>query len=60
MGYLRKDMVMDAIREDMETTRVCYDDISSRKIVVLCYESIAKAIDSLPQYRVDNVVEEVL
>lgn len=57
MGYLRKDMVMDAIGEDMETTLACYKDRASREIVEFCYECIEREIDALPQYRIDNVQE---
>lgn len=57
MGYLRKDMVMDAIEKDMESTLMCYKDRASREIVEFCYECIEREIDALPQYRIDNVQE---
>ena len=57
MGYLRKDMVMDAIEEDMKLTLMYCKDRASREIVEFCYKSIEREIDALPQYRIDNVQE---
>lgn len=30
MGYIRKDMVIDALKEDMQDTKKCYKDIGKR------------------------------
>lgn len=57
MGYLKKDMVMDAIEEDMNITLMYCRDRPSREIVKACYECIERKIDILPQYRIDNVQE---
>lgn len=58
MGYIRKDVALQAIEEDMETSLMCYTDKASKNIVRFCYECVVKEIDRLPQYRVDNVQEE--
>lgn len=58
MSYLIKSEVINAIKEDMETTCMCYQECeNSRDIVRLCYESIEREIDMLPQYRLENVIE---
>lgn len=58
MGYLIKTEVINAIKENMETVCMCYQECeNSRDIVRFCYESIEKEIDRLPQYRLENVIE---
>lgn len=58
MGYLIKTEVIDAIKEDMETLLMCNQDCeNSRDIVRLCYESIEREINRLPQYRLENVYD---
>ena len=49
MGYLRKASVMDALKEDMETSLMCYEDEETKKVIRRCYESMQRAIDELPQ-----------
>lgn len=58
MGYLIKSVVMKAIQEDMKTSLMCYDDEATRNIIKFCYESIQREIDVLPQYRIENVLDE--
>lgn len=59
MGYLRKDMVIDALREDVQVTKeMCYEGCTEKEIVKLCYTHIEHEIDRLPQYYPENVVEE--
>lgn len=60
MGYLSKDMVIDALREDMQVTKeMCYEGCTEKEIVKLCYTHIEHEIDRLPQqYYPGNVVEE--
>lgn len=58
MGYLRKDSVMGALKEDMETTLMCYKDAPTRAIVQFCYESMERVLDGLPQYVPENLVKQ--
>lgn len=59
MGYLIKSSVIDALEEDMGDTIMCYEGKREKDIIAFCYESMERTIESLPQYRVDNVVEEI-
>lgn len=58
MSYLRKDEVMKALQEDMETTLACYNDGATRAVVKFCYDSIERELERLPQYVPENVVEQ--
>ena len=58
MGYLIKSDVIDTLREDMETTMMCYKGQAEQDIIRFCYEDMERAVDDLPQYRVDNVTED--
>lgn len=58
MGYLRKDMVIDALKEDMEDTKKCYKYYQEKKLIEFCYNCMERAIDRLPQYYPENAVEE--
>lgn len=58
MGYLRKDMVIDALKEDMEDTKKCYKYYQEKKLIELCYNCMEHVIDRLPQYYPENAVEE--
>ena len=58
MSYLRKDEVMKALQEDMETTLACYNSSEERAIVRFCYESIGRELEQLPQYVPESVVEQ--
>ena len=58
MGYTRKDEVMRALQEDMETTLACYNSSEERAIVRFCYESIGRELEQLPQYVPESVVEQ--
>ena len=31
MGYLRKDMVINALREDMQDTKMCYEGCQEKE-----------------------------
>lgn len=57
MGYMVKSVVMQAIEEDMKDALHVYSDKQSKDIVKFCYESVAREIDKLPQYRMDNVCD---
>ena len=57
MGYLIKSDVIDTLREDMETTMMCYKRTDRAGHHQICYENMERAVDGLPQYRVDNVTE---
>lgn len=57
MGYLIKSDVIDTLREDMETTTMCYKGQTEQDIIRFCYENMERAVDGLPQYRVDNAIE---
>lgn len=57
MGYLIKSAVMEALHEDMQTSRMCYDDEGSKDIVQFCYESMERELDKLAQYRLNSVEE---
>lgn len=57
MGYLIKSDVVNALKEDKETSMMCYQDKATRDIIQFCYESMEREIDRLTQYGVDNVVE---
>lgn len=59
MGYLIKSSVINALEEDMGDTIMCYEGKREKDIIAFCYESMERTIESLPQYRVDNVVEEI-
>ena len=56
MGYIIKSDVIRALREDKETSLMCYSDKATRDIVEFCYESMEREIDKLLQYKVDNVI----
>ena len=58
MGYLRKGMVINALREDMQDTKMCYEGCAEKEIVEFCYNCAEHAIDRQPQYYPENVVEE--
>lgn len=58
MGYLIKSNVIDALEEDMQDTMMCYEGKREKDIIAFCYESMERVIQNLPQYRVDNVVED--
>lgn len=58
MGYLIKSSVIDAIEEDMQDTMMCYEGQREKDIIAFCYESMKRVTENLPQYRVDNVVED--
>lgn len=58
MGYLIKSDVIDTLREDMETTMMCYKGQTEQAIIRFCYENMERAVNGLPQYRVDNVMED--
>ena len=58
MGYLIKSNVINALEEDMQDTMICYKGKREKDIIAFCYESMERTIEELPQYRVDNVVEE--
>lgn len=57
MGYLIKSDVTDTLREDMETTMMYYKGQTEQDIIRFCYENMERAVDGLPQYRVDNAIE---
>lgn len=57
MGYLIKSEVLEALKDDMEGTKACYEKKEEKAIVDMCYQSMEYVIDGLPQYRVDNVIE---
>ena len=50
--------MIDTLREDMETTMMCYKGQTEQDIIRFCYENMERAVDGLPQYRVDNVTED--
>ena len=58
MGYLIKSDVIDTLREDMETTMMCYKGQTEQDIIRFYYENMERSVDGLPQYRVDNVTED--
>lgn len=58
MGYLIKSNVINALEEDMHDTMMCYEGKREKDIIAFCYESMERTIEELPQYRVDNVVED--
>ena len=58
MGYIRKDIVIDALKEDMEDTKKCYEGYQEKELVEFCYNCMERVIDRLPQYYPENVVEE--
>lgn len=57
MAYLRKDQVLDALKEDMHTSLMCCGNQDAMQVVNFCYESMERAIDHLPQYRPESVEE---
>ena len=57
MGYLIKSEVLDALKDDMDGTKACYEKKEEKAIVNMCYQSMEYVIDGLPQYRVDNAIE---
>ena len=54
MGYLLKSEVMEALREDKETSLMCYDDEATRDIVKFCYDSMERELDQLRLHEVKN------
>ena len=58
MGYMRKDEVMRTLQEDLETTLACYDGKGEKDIIKFCYECIGIELDKLPQYVLENAVEQ--
>ena len=58
MGYLRKDMVIDTLKEDMEDTKKCYEGYQEKELIEFCYNCMERVIDRLPQYYPENAVEE--
>lgn len=45
MGYLIKSDVIDTLREDMETTMMCYKGQAEQDIIRFCYENMERAVD---------------
>lgn len=58
MGYLRKGTVINALREDKQDTKMCYEGCAEKEIVEFCYNCAEHAIDRLPQYFPENIEEE--
>lgn len=58
MGYLRKGMVINALKEDMQDTKKCYEGYQEKELIDFCYNCMERVIDRLPQYYPENVVEE--
>lgn len=58
MGYLRKGMVINALREDMQDTQKCYEYYREKELIEFCYNCMERVIDRLPQYYPENAVEE--
>ncbi len=58
MGYLRKGMVINALKEDMQDTKKCYEGYQEKELIDFCYNCIERVIDRLPQYYPENAVEE--
>ena len=58
MGYIRKGMVINALREDMQDTKKCYEGYQEKESIEFCYNCMERVIDRLPQYYPENVVEE--
>lgn len=58
MGYLRKEMVINALKEDMEDTKKCYEGYQEKELIEFCYNCMEHVIDRLPQYYQENAVEE--
>lgn len=58
MGYLRKGTVINALRDDIETTLACYEGEREREIVRFCYDCMEREIDSLQQYEPKSLVEQ--
>lgn len=58
MGYLRKEMVINALKEDMEDTKKCYEGYQEKELIDFCYNCMERVIYRLPQYYPENVVEE--
>lgn len=50
MGYLRKDMVIDTLREDMQDTKMCYEGYQEKELIEFCHNCMEHAVDRLPQY----------
>ena len=57
MGYLRKGMVINALREDKQDTKMCYEGCAEKEIVEFCYNCMEHTIDRLPQYFPESVEE---
>lgn len=57
MAYIRKDEVIDALREDKEETLMCYEGEEEKEIIKFCYENMEREIDRLPQYYPENCSE---
>lgn len=60
MGYLLKSEVMEALREDKETSLMCYDDEATRAIIKFCYDSMEYELEQLRQREVCVVVPEIV
>lgn len=54
MAYLVKSEVIEALKEDEELTKACYED--EEEVIEFCYNSAIRALEELPQYRPENVV----
>lgn len=57
MEYIIKSDVLDTLKDDMVGTKACYEKKEEKAIVDMCYQSMEYAINGLPQYRADNVIE---
>ena len=47
MGYLRKGMVINALREDMQDTKKCYEGYQEKELIEFCYNCMERVIDRL-------------
>lgn len=56
MEYLVKSEVIEALREDEELTKACYEDEETEELIAFCYNSAIRALEELPQYRPESVV----
>lgn len=58
MAYLVKSEAIEALREDEELTKACYEGEETEELIEFCYNSAIRALEELPQYRPESVVRE--
>lgn len=57
MEFLKKEEVLKALEEDMETSMMCYEDEHTQAIIKFCYDSMKHALDELRPHTIPRILK---